>query len=106
MDRIISLSVGTHGAEDYFSIFQDVSELARNLGEERYVSVSATMIGDEPGDDEDEVDKLYYDEDTLMKVRKILRERGLSNLIIDEIINDLLNAGILFRERPKAKVSN
>lgn len=43
----------------------------------------------------------YFDERTILKVRKILSDTysGLIAEDIDNIINDFLNAGILFRER-------
>jgi|SRR5690349_2950412 len=103
MDRLVSLSVGTEGAEDYFSTFQDISELAKNLGAtHRYVNVNANVfdeleIDPEP---EQEVESLYYDENTLAKVRQVMTNAVLPE-IAESLITDLQNAGILFRERPK-----
>jgi hypothetical protein len=98
MDRLISLSVGTEGDEAWASTFQDLSELARNLGDAHgYVSVSSSPLG-EDSDDAPEED-LFYDEETLFKVMRVLRERGLSRVRVESVINDLQNAGILFRER-------
>ena len=46
MDRLISLSVGVTGVEDYVRTFEDISELARNMVESHeYVNVSASVIG-------------------------------------------------------------
>lgn len=100
MERLVSLSVGTTGAEDFFSTYQDMSELAANLGaNHEYVSVTATVVGDDTEDDEPE--ELYYDEFTLLKVMKALRENGMSRDQVEIAINDMQNAGILFRERPR-----
>lgn len=98
MDRLISLSVGTDGAEDYFRTFQDISELARNLGAVHdYVTVSASAV---VGGSDDEPDEdLFYDENTLVKVREAIMRRGIKDDLATLIITDLQNAGILFRER-------
>lgn len=99
MDRLVSLGVGTKDAEDFSQTFQDLSELARNLGVNHdYVNVTASGVkvdsDEEPSDEE-----LYYDEDTLVKVREAVFKACQSSFAVDEIVNNLLNAGILFRER-------
>lgn len=103
MDRLISLSVGTEGAEDYFSTFQDVSELARNMGAvHNYVNVTASAV-DAPVDDAPE--ELYHDENTINKVRQALwaalasKTEDIPASILDDMINSMQNVGILFRER-------
>jgi hypothetical protein len=107
MDRMISLSIGTVGAEEWMQVFQDISELARGLGSDRYVSVSSTPIDDIPEDPPETEDELYYDEFTLGKVRAALLEAagpyGHSEMYVDDLIHAMQNAGILFRERPKSK---
>lgn len=106
IDRIISVSVGISGAEDYASTFMDIVELVRGLGPTHdYVNVSAQVVGEpdnEPPVDED-VERLYHGEDTLFKINEVLLDRGFSEKTVTEIINTLQNAGILFRERPKSK---
>jgi hypothetical protein len=107
MDRLLSLSVGTDGSEDYIRTFQDLSELVKSLGESHdYVNVSACAVNEV---DEDSAEELCYDENTLFKVRaaveKAVRDSlgGNGPAIIDSvvanIINEIQNEGILFRER-------
>lgn len=97
MDRIISLGVGTEGAEDYFSTFQDISELARNLSATHdYVNVSARVVEDS---DDEKAEELYYDENTIAKVRSVLQSHGLTDDQANSIINGFQNFGLLFRER-------
>ena len=105
MDRLISLSVGVTGVEDYVRTFEDISELARNMVESHeYVNVSASVIG---APDEDEPcckhEHLHYDDQTLVKVRQTLMDSvapyGYSDYVVDQLLYDLQNAGILFRER-------
>lgn len=110
MDRMISLSIGTVGAEEWMQVFQDISELARGMGTDRYVSVSSTPIDDIPEDPPETEDELYYDDQTLEKVRDALAEILIENHsarsmqdIITDCIGAMQNAGILFRERPKSK---
>lgn len=102
MDRIISLSIGTTDTEDYIRTFQDVSELACNMGDSHnYVNVTAYVVG-APNDDDDEMD---YDEETLYKVRKALIEAvapyGHGDRYVDDLIHAMQNAGIYFREKRK-----
>jgi hypothetical protein len=98
MDRIISLGVGTEGAEDYFSTFQDISELARNLGATHdYVNVSARAVVEDSEDEKAE--ELYHDENTIAKVRSVLQSHGLTDDQANSIINGFQNFGLLFRER-------
>lgn len=98
-NRFVSLSVGTEGSEDFFQTFQDLSELAANLGQShKYVSVSAGAIDE----DEPEPEQLYFDENTLFKVSKVLMDLGVSSELAADIVNGIQNAGILFRERTPA----
>ena len=46
-------------------------------------------------------ENLHLDEDTLFKVRDGVKSTGLCECKANEIINALLNKGILFRERQK-----
>lgn len=41
----------------------------------------------------------FYDENTLNKVHHVLMGEGFSDLSANKLVNALLNAGILFRER-------
>lgn len=44
-------------------------------------------------------DICHHDEDTLVKVKEALKEVHYGEYQIEQIINALLNKGILFRER-------
>jgi len=105
MDRMISLGVGTDGDEDYFSTFQDISELARNLGAtHNYVNVTASVVGSDESPDEH--DELYHDEQTMFTVRRaiaIALKSDVNDANVLDVINELHNAGILFRERPNSR---
>lgn len=103
MTRMVSLSVGTESADDWAETFQDLSELGKNLGvTHSYVSVSSTEIDDS---EEPEGEDLYYDDATLDKVRRAIGSalvRGTRRpdpVLVTNIIGELQNAGILFRER-------
>jgi hypothetical protein len=47
-----------------------------------------------------EEEELYYDEDTLNKVHAVMTENGIAQAT--EVIGQLQNAGIVFRERVKS----
>lgn len=97
-DRLISLTVGTKEAAEWFNTFQQMGNLANDLGKtHHYVSISSTEVdGEEESYDGEE--NLYYDHHTLNKVRfaltKVLDDTG-----VNVAINEMLNAGIVFRER-------
>lgn len=99
MDRLVSLSVGVDSSDDFAQTFQDLSELARNLGATHsYVSVSASDVNDGMNDETDGED-LYHDQFTLNRVRDIIKADGLTDDTATKIIDRLHNAGIVFRER-------
>jgi hypothetical protein len=112
--RMISLSAVTNGSEEYYRLFQDLSELANNLSAvHEYVTMNATWFSDDEGPQGDP-DGLYFDEATMFKVRQAIMDAIAKELrvpvdsyqIMDklamDIITELQNAGILFRERTKS----
>lgn len=102
--HLISLSVGTNGAEDHARTFQDMSELHRSLASAHdYVSLTSQLSGYE-GDDEDVEctrEHITHTEDTLAKAREIIETFGLNPQSASDLITELHNAGILFRERSR-----
>lgn len=112
MDRLISLTVKTKGFEDYANSFMDMAELGRALGSNHeYVNMSAQVLD---GVEEDVPEELTHDESTMITVKraisKALQEEysvsthpalGPSSPFVTRIVNELQNAGILFRERSK-----
>jgi hypothetical protein len=110
---MVSLTVGTTGAEDYMRIFQDVSELARNMVDtHEYVNVSAQLVDTSEEDEEPGCDheKLHYDEYTLVKVHRALTEAlspyGMNKEAASYFITAMQNAGILFRERTRQPMTD
>ena len=102
MERLVSLSVGTTGAEDFFSTYQDMSELAANLGANHdYVSVTASVVNDDG--EEEAPEELYHDEFTLYNAKRAIMKTGLSSATAEDVINLLQNAGFLIRELPPNK---
>lgn len=106
MDRLISLGIGTDGAEDYMQTFQDMSELARSLGDSHnYVTLSAQVVDGVP-ESEGKLEEVFYDENTLFKAHAAIQGVGFSEKTAFDIINALQNAGILLRERPRGDGSD
>lgn len=108
MEHLISLSVGTTGLDDHAHTYQDLSELARNLGvTHNYVSVSSSVFGQGDEDDVDDtrctLEHLYHDENTLTKARLAIAGEGFTERTAGEMLNALANAGILLRERTPTK---
>lgn len=50
-------------------------------------------------------DEVYYDDKTLDKVRKVLENYVAFEKDVTDVITDLQNVGILFRERIKEEVN-
>ena len=107
-DRLITLTVGTKEADEWFGTFQELSELAANLGVAHdYVDVSSTSFIDlstgsfESDEFVVEREELHYDENTLMKVVAGINTAvpELTGEQVVDIVNAMQNEGILFRER-------
>lgn len=100
MDRMITLSVGTVGDEDYVRTFQDFSELAKSLGEvHTFTHLSCSLVGEDDVN-VDVNEDLYHDEGTLDKVKQAIQIAKPDILVheIDDIVNQIQNLGVLFRE--------
>lgn len=94
----LSLTVGVENVEQFDEIYRTFGMVSNGLARRMPdVSVSSYIAED----DEDPLDKSYetYTEDTLAKVRVALREMGVTEEIIPDIISSMQNHGILFRER-------
>lgn len=98
MNRLISLAVGIKEPEEWVQTYQEISELAANLGvSHHYVSVSSSVL--EEVEDIETEDELYHDENTIRKVHRAFTSYGLSDTTASNLIDKLQSAGILFRER-------
>lgn len=109
--HMITLSIGISSEIEWQQTWGQLNDTAKRYGRmNQYVMLSSTMI--EQGEDEETPaeDELYVDEDTLFKVRDAIRkcvQRAIGprmtqrnkDELVNEIINELGNAGILFRER-------
>lgn len=107
MTRMISLSVIPE-EDEWTATFVEMSQIATDLAKAdllAHVSLTATKL-DENVEPEEE---LYHDEGTMRLVREAIKnglgERVDTNRpffvdsIITDIVSELQNAGILFRER-------
>lgn len=103
MTHIVSLSVGASGPDDHAATFQDISELSRSLATTHsYVNVTSQLAGYEDADEEDadcSREHVSHTERTLVHVRRVMIEHGVTPESVDDLINELHNAGIVFRER-------
>jgi hypothetical protein len=99
MQHMVGLYVRTDGQEDFAKTFQLFSNMALDVGEDHeHVTLSShQMLDSEP--DGYEYEEVRYNEQTMVKVRDAIRVEGLKERVVDDIVNRLQNAGILFRER-------
>jgi hypothetical protein len=96
----VVLSVQTNTPVGWTLAFEQLSRLAADLGVDYpAVNVSSYLVG--TGQDEDDLyeKELIYDENTLNKALKALAVKGYVPSVALDIINGLLGAGILIRER-------
>lgn len=113
--RNIGFNVETRHTNEWFQTFNDVTALARRLSEGgQYVSVWASASDAEVDTDTQEttLPGEYFDENTLFKVHTALQKiididaasdfySGAKHKLVTDLINEMRNAGILFRERVK-----
>lgn len=101
--HLVMLSVGTDSPEEHERVFGDFSELHRDLARGYSYTNLTSQAVDETGDEDDEdgcdQEHLHHDDHTLDKVRQAFLEHGVSPESVEDLINDLHNAGLLFRER-------
>jgi hypothetical protein len=95
IQHLLSLSVKTDNPDQWTDVWENLNRVARELGSEfSSISVSSYLDDGEPVEDEE-----YYDEYTLFKVVAVMKRVGIGDAKAEELINELQNAGILFRER-------
>ena len=100
--RNVGLNIQTRTPDEWKLTMNEVSLLAGAFGENgQYVSVWTSATNEEVNDLDE--DGLKLDERTMLKVRATLRDVvqlcGQGESYVDHIIQALLEAGILFRER-------
>jgi hypothetical protein len=99
----ISLTIGVQGPEQWNYVYGLMNSVAANLpgedfGDIPYVSLSSSLVDDD--DLEPDPDHLFCDERTILKVLGLFtRHTGLSEESARELMMEMANAGILFRER-------
>ena len=107
-DRMISMSLITDGAESWMESFQKVSEIATDLEKSesfKHISVTATRMDVDDSAPEIDPQGLYFDENTLTKVRRALkhvleqRAQYVPESMITDLVIEMQNEGILFREQ-------
>lgn len=94
MTHLLSVTVATDDSEDWTRVWERLNEVAQELGSRHpSATVSSHLIDDNYTDEE------YFDEYTMLKVMDALDGVGYNEYSVRSIINALLEAGILFRER-------
>lgn len=96
--RIITLSAMTNNEEAADAIHEDFFEMSKNLSRSGQANVTVSSYIEE---EEAAIEKVHYDDETMWTVREAMGKTGLKATSVEEIINNLQNAGILFRERAK-----
>jgi hypothetical protein len=98
--RNISLNLVTRDGRDWESAFAQLSGLGLGLGETfAQVSVTCVVLSVEPVEEESPVVKEFCSEKTLQKVLTAIMTYVEDESDANDIINEMQNAGILFRER-------
>lgn len=94
----LMLTASIDDADEWSRTWEKFTEWSKEIGERvDAVHVSSHLAGT-IGEDEE-----FYNEHTMVKVREalqgVLRSYDLELRLADPLINEMLNAGILFRER-------
>jgi hypothetical protein len=96
----VNLNVVVNSTEQWTEIFSHLADVAASLPQKYSgVSVSSFQLADEDEVIQTDPDTEYYDDQTLMKVRNVLRLHGITDDVITDIISEMQNVGLLFRER-------
>lgn len=92
-------SVSVYTAEQWTEVYELLCHLTSHLGP-RFprASVSSYDLRDEDGVEENTE---YFDEWTVHRAQMAMRKAGLSEERTIAVLNELSNAGILLRERPR-----
>lgn len=106
MSHSLNMNVQTTTAEEWRRVWGDFNELADGYAK-LFSTISVSSFDLNVSDQDQRPDEeLFYDEQTLQKVRNALilamNKRAIDTLgngIVDSLINEMQNAGILFRER-------
>jgi len=86
--------------EDQEFVYRAISHAAVTLGFDcPNANINFSTHSYEDDQIDEPVEKLYHDENTLDKVRNALISSGMTGRVADNAINEMQNAGILFRER-------
>lgn len=97
--HMISVSVLVNGPQQWERVFGQFSELVQNMG----CSYPSATVSSHTYDDEEPLSEieedLYYDENTLHKVARALRNAGMTIEQTTNAIREMQNARILFHER-------
>lgn len=97
MTHIVGITVGVDGAEDWSTVHNKLSGVAKDFSGDHYVTVHSTTVDAE--DDDEFLPGEYADENTLVVVKKALRSTALTEVEVDRALVAMQNAGILFRQR-------
>lgn len=95
--HMLSLTVQTSDKEEWKILWMGFAKLASELeaATSNQVNVSSVLLDDV----EDFGEELRYDDGTLNRVLEALVRSGITECRAGVAINEMLNAGILFRER-------
>ena len=103
MSHLVSLSVGVATPEQWDHVHNRFVEMQKEWGPTYSGVTVSSYLTDSEEDGVDEKTE-YYDENTLNKVRQALTPVFISyglpaETLSSACVNEMLNAGILFRER-------
>lgn len=110
MAHSISLSFITKAEQDWSTAFNLLSRIALDIGEDfSQVNVSSIDLEDFPDAGEPDEIEEFHDENTLAKVYNSIRVGILTGSyqidfpddLVEEIVKQLQNSGIVFRELKK-----
>jgi hypothetical protein len=99
---MITLGVGTESGDEHTAAFQLMSQLAMDLAEVHgYVNVTTSRLDEDEEEKEPgpEPEEFVTNDDTLYKARQVLQDLGYSTRSVEDIINQLRQAGILLCEK-------
>lgn len=95
--HIVSLSVTVGNEDDWSHVYDHLTQAGAQLAGIYSHSITSTLVNEM--DPQEEGSYLVHSDTTLVRVEQAMIRTGLTRDQAGDAINELLNSGILFRER-------
>jgi hypothetical protein len=97
--HMVTLSVTVGGEENWTLVWEHLSKCGGQLADLYNQTLSSYLVEELESEEETDPELEIHSDTTLIRVEQAMIRAGLNRDQAGDVINELLNAGILFRER-------